>query len=247
MVIRPPDPLVTGVTLACAPYSSAEAVRRLLHLAYRDCVQVLDLTYGSGGFWKLPLPPGIALAINSWPEPAVLDMARRQYPLPLTDTGGICEFFNADYTAAAEVLSPTFGRVFDLVVLDPPHLADAGKTGLMRARYGTEVGSAALERNVRWGMQAAMRHASLGVLVKVADSAHGGKTLWLSEWVREEAARGGWKLHSALVTYRPSHTVDPKHRAVRVPRCNYATYLAFRRDPRHLDFDRLYARQQRVA
>src|SRR5436190_759934 len=66
VVIRPPDPLVTAApTLAFSRYDSSEAVRRLLHLAYRDCTTVLDLTYGSGGFWRGPRPPGITL-LTDW-------------------------------------------------------------------------------------------------------------------------------------------------------------------------------------
>lgn len=238
-MIRPPDPLVATPTLAVAPYGSAEAVRRLLHLAYRDCVTVLDLTYGAGRFWEAPLPPGIVLSKNVW--------TGTQAATRVSDS---LWRYSVDFTDAR----PLDGKSFDLVAYDPPHVADAGAGGLYKARYGTAKGTAALRLLIEEGFLEARRLARLGVLVKLADHAHGGEWLHLTDWVNR--VRGGYNqytlgdapfLYCALHTYRPSNTVDPKWTVQRVPRSNGATYLCFRLDsPKHRDFDREYARQEKA-
>lgn len=237
MVIRPPDPLVTTPTLAHAPYASAEATRRLLHLAYRDCATVLDLTYGAGRFWKGPLPPGITLMTNN------LDTSRP------TD-------FHMDFTRPEP-----FGRTFDLVVYDPPHVADAGKGGLYAARYGTATTTYALRMLIERGLSTAIGAANVGVLVKVTDHAHGGEWLPLSRWVTARAVEWGMGVYCTLQTYRRSPAVDPKWKVQRVPRSNGAVWIAFRytvgvgkkywgRHHRvgvpHRDFDREYIRQEKA-
>src|SRR4051812_16049444 len=64
-VIRPPDPAIQGETLTHMPIKSDEAVRRLLHLSFRDAGSALDLTHGAGGCWSEPLPPGLRIATNN--------------------------------------------------------------------------------------------------------------------------------------------------------------------------------------
>jgi hypothetical protein len=216
-MIRPPDPAVRGTTLAYMQVGSAEAVRRVLDLAYRDCETALDLTYGTGAFWKGPRPPGLTLETNS-PDPAAptdhhLDF-RRTY---------------MEYES------------FDLVIYDPPHLADGGANGVLAARYGTVNGVHALKRLVQDGLMEAWRLARLGLLVKVTDHYHGGELVPLSHWVRAPLHRPYLVLH----TYRPHALLDGRWRVQRAPRSNGATYLAFCKDGwRHKDFERLYERQQ---
>src|SRR6266540_2675654 len=113
-VLRPPDPAIQGPTLqymANPPVASHDAVRRLAHLAARDAEGALDLTYGAGGCWRAPLPPGIALTTND------LD---RSLPTDL----------HLDYRATG-----LRDGSFDLVVYDPPHTADNGEHGHFCARY----------------------------------------------------------------------------------------------------------------
>jgi hypothetical protein len=118
--IRPPDSSIRGVPMHYMPVVSAAATRRILHLAYRDCWTVLDLTYGAGGFWRDPLPPGIALTTNN-PDPAsAADL-------------------HVDFTATGLADS-----AYDLVIYDPPHLADGGRRSIMAARFGTVKGTAGL-------------------------------------------------------------------------------------------------------
>jgi hypothetical protein len=220
-VIRPPDPAIRGTTMRYMPIGSAEAVRRLVHLAFRDCATALDLTYAHGRFWADPLPPGLTVTSNNLDpsSPAELHL----------------DFMATDLPDGA----------YDLVIYDPPHVADAGQTGIMGRRYGTVRGIAALRELIEAGAREAWRLARVGVLVKVADHAHQGRHQPLSRWVEDAL---GAELSFDLHTYRTAYVRDGKHRATRVPRSNGATWLVLRKGgPMHLDFDRLYERQETRA
>lgn len=217
LLIRPPDPAIVGTTLTYMAIRSHDAVRRLLHLAFRDAHTLLDLTYAAGGFWKRPFPPGIALTSNSLNASALADL-----DLDFTETG-------------------LPDGSYDLAVYDPPHIADGGRASIMAGRYGTIKSTAALRSLVQAGAREAWRISSVGVLVKVADSSHGGELLLLSDWVKAVIPM---QPYVVLHTVRPGYLRDGKHRAYRVPRSNGAVWLAFRKaGHRHMDFDRLYARQ----
>jgi hypothetical protein len=218
-MIRPPDPVIQGPPLRFMPIRSHEAVRRLAHLAFRDAHSALDLTYLDGAFWRDPLPPGLTITGNNL-DPA----SGAALHLDFTGTG----------------LSD---GSYDLVVIDPPHVADAGASGIMGTRYGTVRGAAALRELIEAGCREAWRIADVGMLVKVADHAHQGQEQPLSDWVK---AAIPMLTYNVLHTYRPTYLRDGKHRATRVPRNNGATYLAFRKSgPIHIDFERLYERQAR--
>lgn len=215
---RPADPCVSGVTLAYGPYSSADACRRLIHLAFRDAHTALDLTYAHRGFWRDPLPPGLTVASNNLDPDADTDLH-----LDFTQTG-----LSAD--------------AYDLAVYDPPHIADGGKDSIMARRFGTVKGTAELRDLIQAGAREAWRISHVGILVKVADHCHGGELLRLSAWVTDVIPV---RPYIVLHTYRPFGLTDGKWRVQRAPRSNGAVWLAFRRSGhRHTDFDRLYAQQQ---
>jgi hypothetical protein len=217
-MIRPPDAAIVGTTLAYMSIGSAEAVRRLAHLAFRDAHTALDLTYAHGRFWADPLPPGLTVTGNNLDPSSDADL-------------------HLDFTATG---LPS--GAYDLVIYDPPHVADAGLGGIMGSRYGTIRGTAALRALIRAGAREAWRVASVGILVKVADHAHQGEHLALSDWVKAVVPTAPY---TVLHTYRPTYLRDGKHRVTRVPRSNGATWLAFRKAGyRHIDFDRLYERQE---
>jgi hypothetical protein len=223
MTIRPPDPVLKGQTalIYMTETPSHLAVRHLLHLAFRDCVTVLDLTYGAGGFWNDPLPPGITVLRN------ILDASREAE-------------FHRDYGETGLPASSA-----DLVAFDPPHTADNGEGGHFKQRYGGTVkGNIALMADIRTGVAEAWRLASIGILVKVADSSHGGEYLPESTWVQQEVGRVPY---AVIHTVKPHPILDPKHRVQRVPKSNGAVYLAFRKDShRHKNWDALYERQERA-
>lgn len=216
-MIRPPDRSVKDRTLAYGAYSSAEATRRYIHLAFRDAHTAIDLTAAYGGFWKPPAPPGLAITTNNL-DPS----SRADLHLDFTDTG-------LDEGA------------FDLAVYDPPHLADLGADSIMGKRFGSATGSVGLDELVTAGVREAWRIARLGILVKLADSSHGSEFLQLSRWVADQFdARPYFVAH----TTRPP-LEDGKWKVQRVPRSNGAVYLVWRKDGhQHRDFDALYERQE---
>jgi hypothetical protein len=217
-MIRPPDPAISDVTMRYMPIGSAEAVRRLVHLAFRDCATALDLTYAHGRFWVDPLPPVLALTTNNLDPSSAADLHLDFMATGLPD------------------------GAYDLVIYDPPHLADGGSTGIMGRRYGTVRGTPALRALIEAGAREAWRIAAVGTLVKVADHSHQGRHQQLTRWVEDAV---GAELYFDLHAYRSTYLRDGKHRATRVPRSNGATWLVFRKSgPMHLDFDRLYERQE---
>lgn len=220
-MIRPLDPAILTPTMTYMPIGSAEATRRLLHLAFRDARTVIDLTYAKGGFWKHPYPPGIALTSNNLTVTALTDL-------------------HLDFTATGLP-----DGAYDLAVYDPPHIADGGTASIMAKRYGTIKSTAGLRRLVEDGAREAWRISSVGVLVKVADSSHGSELLLLTDWVKAVIPV---QPYAVLHTVRPGYLKDGKHRQFRVPRSNGAVWLAFRRSGHHhVSFDALYARQEQAA
>lgn len=214
--IRPPDPSIKGKTLMYAPYSSAEAVRRYSHLAFRDAHTAIDLTTASGGFWTPPVPPDLAITTNNIDPSSVADLH-----LDFTRTG-------------------LPDGSYDLVFYDPPHLADLGADSIMGKRFGSARGRDGLNAQVTAGVREAWRIARVGIIVKLADSSHGGEFLQLSRWAIDNLG---------VQPYFVAHTTrlpleDGKWKVQRVPRSNGACYLAFRKEGHvHHDFDRLYERQ----
>lgn len=216
-MIRPPDPTIKDRTLAYGAYSSAEATRRYIHLAFRDAHTALDLTVASGGFWRWRVPPGLDVTTNNLDPSSVADL-------------------HLDFTATGLP-----DGSYDLVIYDPPHLADLGDESIMGRRFGSALGSDGLDRLVTDGVREAWRLARVGILVKLADSSHGSEFLQLSRWVFDAlAVRPYFVAH----TTRPQ-LEDGKWKVQRVPRSNGAVYLVWRKEGHvHRDFDALYERQE---
>lgn len=216
-VIRPPDPSIKDRTLMYGPYSSAEATRRYIHLAFRDAHTAIDLTAAHGGFWKPPVPPGLAVTTNNLDPASNADLH-----LDFTDTH-------------------LPDDAYDLVVYDPPHLADLGAESIMGQRFGSAQGTEGLDRLVTAGALEAWRIARIGMLVKLADHSHGGEFLQLSRWVMDRLG---------IAPYFVAHTtraplLDGKWEVQRVPRSNGAVYIVWRKgSQQHRDFDGLYERQE---
>jgi hypothetical protein len=72
--------------------------------------------------------------------------------------------------------------------------------------------------------------------VKVADHEHGGRLLELSQWVRGVLGSPSMVLHTVRASGKK--LTDGRWKVQRSPRCNYATFLTFRRDgARHRAWD----------
>src|SRR5215212_10672776 len=132
-MIRPPDPAISGVTMRYMPIGSGEAVRRLAHLAFRDAHSGLDVTFAHGGFWRDPQPPGLTVTSNNLDPSSAADL-------------------HLDFTATGLP-----DGAYDLVIYDPPHIADGGKVGLMAGRFATVRGIDALRELIQAGAREAWR------------------------------------------------------------------------------------------
>jgi ParB-like chromosome segregation protein Spo0J len=118
----------------------------------------------------------------------------------------------------------------DIVVYDPPHLADAGDESLMRHRFGT-YGSRHLEGVICAGAAEAFRVARLGVVVKVCDYVHGQRLIRETGWVIDELGEPYEIVHET----RTHAVVDPRWREQLSAWNNSASYLVFRKDgPLHV-------------
>lgn len=216
--LRPPDPAFgSGLPPRTGRYSSAQAMRLLAHCYFRDCWSALDLTFGSGLFWKSPVPPGLTITTNNL-DPS----SRADLHLDFTDTG-------------------LPDGSYDLAVYDPPHLADLGAASFMRARFGT-ARSEGFRAMIEGGALEAWRIARVGILVKLADGPHGGRYQQLTRWVEGVIpVPPVFELHAiGRPTPRSAGEIS------RVPRGNDASWLVFRRDGhggRYPDFIRQDERQ----
>ena len=215
--IRPPDPQLGADTgLRIGRYSSAEAVRILLHCFFRDAHTAIDLTYGAGRFWKAPYPPGLTLVTNNVDPSAPTDVH--------------VDFRATGFSDAA----------YDVAIWDPPHLPHLAPTSFMARRYGTVRSTAAFRAMIEAGAREAWRISSVGIIVKLADFPNGGAYLPLTSWAYD--ALGTEPCYVMHTIGRPSPR--PNGEVGRVPRSNGADWLVFRKDGhRYPDFVRLYERQ----
>ena len=186
--------------------STAAIVADILNVAFGDARSVVDVTYGLGKFWD-----GSAHVRVTAHD---LDPAR-------APDGP------ADFRAL-----PYGNETFDVVLFDPPHVADGGKASIMARRYGT-FKAAEHERAVRAGVAEAWRVARLGIITKIADHTHGQRLLLESDWVRSTLDNRA--PYEIVYQTRRRSIVDPRWRAQLSAYNNGATFLAFRKgDQRHI-------------
>jgi hypothetical protein len=217
-LIRPPDPkLGTDTGVRIGSYSSAEALRILLHCFLRDAHTAVDLPYGAGQFWKPPHPPGLTVTTNNIDASTSTDL-------------------HVDFTATGLP-----DAAFGVGIYDPPHLPHLAPTSFMARRYGTVRSSAGFQAMIEAGTLEAWRIASVGIVVKLPDFPNGGAYLPLTSWATE--ALGVSPCYVMHTVGRPSPR--PNGEIGRVPRNNGADWLVFRKDGnRYPDFIMLYERQQ---
>lgn len=216
-IYRPRDPHIRGLTLEYMRLLSHQATRRLVDLAFRDAHSAIDLTYAHGGCWRGPLPPGLALTTSNLDPTADTDLHLNYLATGLDD------------------------EAYDLVVFDPVHLADGGKSSIMARRFGTVKSSKQLRAELEAGALEAWRVARVGLIVKVTNHCHGGRWHPQSTWVQNALPMLPYfEMHA----YKPRNLESSLWKEARVPRSNGAVWLAFRKDsPVHKSFDALYARQ----
>ena len=127
--------------------SVAEVMTSIITTLVEDVDRALDVTYGEGLFWD-----------GSWSGRVVahdLDETRA--------LDGVMDFTNLQYDDAS----------WPLVVIDPPHNADAGENSIMGQRYGTVKGQAELEQLIIDGVRECWRVCEKALIVKITDQTHG--------------------------------------------------------------------------
>jgi hypothetical protein len=125
---------------------------------------------------------------------------------------------------------PYLDQSRDVVLFDPPHIADGGKRSVMAARYGTYRASQ-LPDVIRQGTREAWRVSRLGIVVKVTDHVHSQRFIMQSEWVR--AALEDVPLCAEIYQFRSHPFIDSKWKKQYSARSNGSTFLIFKHGPPH--------------
>jgi hypothetical protein len=169
---------------------------------FPDAATALDVTYGSGAFW----------------DGSAHVSVRAHDGDPTRAPDGVVDFRD---------LSRYQDDEFDVVLFDPPHLADAGDS-IMRERFGTYE-QKELELTMCQGAVEAWRVARMGVVIKVTDHVHGlpdalfrRQTGWVIEAIGQEP-------YDVVHQVRTSPLVDPKWQQQLSAYNNGSTYLIFRK------------------
>jgi hypothetical protein len=180
-------------------------VAQILRVYFPDAETALDSTGGDRGFWDGSEPVQVtALFVD-----------------PERSDGATGDFRQLDYDDAS----------FDVVLFDPPHLADSSAGALMAEKFGT-VPDDEIEGVVSDGCREAWRVARLGVVVKVTDHVHGQRYVLESDWVR---AAIGQPPYDEVYQVRPNAMIDPKWEEQLSAYNNGSTYLIFRKgDSKHV-------------
>lgn len=198
-------------------WTDASILSQVIGLHYSSPPFSLDATYGGGRMWR-----GCAY------QPTVR-LDRR--PLP-----------NVDVVATWDHLPGLFGaQPFELVVWDPPHLADGGQ-GAMRGTWDTAYGVAG--DNVRGHasishLYADFLHAARGalapaglLLAKIADQVHQSEQQLQAVDFVVAARAAGWTVCEMLPKMRPAGAMDPKWRRQRHIRKAWSYWIAAHPGPR---------------
>src|SRR5207249_332023 len=106
---------------------------------------------------------------------------------------------------------------YDVVVYDPPHLADGGEASIMARRYGTVKGTDPVRALIVAGCAEAWRIARVGILVKATNSGHGGEFNQLSLWMQSAVPV---RPYAEMHTFRVVNLKDGKWTVQRLPHNN---------------------------
>jgi hypothetical protein len=177
-------------------------VALILRVLFPDAAMALDVTYGSGAFW----------------DGSAHVSVRAHDADPTRAPDGVMDFRALEYD----------DDTFDVVLFDPPHLADAGELSLMRERFGT-YSLAELKLAMCEGASEAWRVGRLGIVVKVTDHIHAGEGPWFRRqtgWVIDVI---GQEPYDVVHQVRSTPLVDPKWQQQLSAYNNGSTYLIFRK------------------
>ena len=189
--------------------TSAQVVAKLLRVLLPDARTVLDMTYGSGRFWR---------GTNADVEVTGIDI-----------NPGRAKHVCADFTRL-----PFADDSFDVAIFDPPYHTDMGrgKASVMGARFGAYPSLDRLYTAVVEGCFEADRVSRLGMIVKVQDYVHSSRLVEMTQWVRDALERPAYQRVDLV---RPHKLLDPKWGEQLSAYSNSATFLVYRHgDQRHI-------------
>jgi len=186
--------------------NNAELILGCKRLGYLDDeYEILDPTYGYGGFWKLWMPPFLfAHDIEGAKAPS-----------------GVEDFTNLRYK----------NDRFDAVVFDPPYKLNGTPSGSMDERYGVHVVRTWQDRHrlIEDGIVECIRVLKPEgfLLLKCQDQVCSGKVRWQTRLFADWAEEHGVDLidRMDLLAYRP----QPAGRRQVHARRNHSTLLVFRK------------------
>lgn len=180
--------------------TNAEMIADAAYLGY-VVPPVLDLTYGTGGFWTIHRPLG--LVTND------VDPGRGYYHHDARKT-------------------PWPDASFATVVFDPPYkLAGTPASGEMDDRFGTTtyVSRGDVQALLSDGIREAARLSGRWVLVKCMDQVNGGKIRWQTDEATRVATGAG--LHKVDILMLRRWRPQPPGRSQQHAGRNYSTLLVF--------------------
>lgn len=205
-------PMHTPLLRFCQDLETPVIIAQILRVYFPDAETALDATGGHGGFWDGSEPVQVTAL----------------YVDPQRTDGAAGDFRQLDYVDGE----------FDVVLFDPPHLADSSSGSIMAERFGT-VPDVELEGVIRDGCREAWRVSRTGIIVKVTDHVHGQRYVLESDWVRSALEVAPY---DEVYQVRSGAMIDPKWEEQLSAYNNGSTYLIFRKDgPVHRPRTRLDA------
>lgn len=198
---RKPLPTHTPLLRFCQDLDTSVIVAQILRVYFPDAETAFDSTGGDGGFWDGSEPVQVT-ALYVDPQHAA--------------DSDVADFRQLEYD----------DERFDVVLFDPPHIADGGTDSIMAAKFGTYANED-LADVIGDGVREAWRVARLGIIVKVTDHVHGQRYVLESDWVREAIDQVPFdEVHQV----RSGAMVDPKWEEQLSAYNNGSTFLIFRKD-----------------
>ena len=198
---RKPLPTHTPLLRFCQDLPTPIIVAQILRVHFPDAESALDPTGGDGGFWDGSESVDVT-ALYVDPQRAAV--------------GEVADFRHLEYDDES----------FDVVLFDPPHVADGGADSIMAEKFGTYADED-LPDVIRDGVREAWRVARLGIVVKVTDHVHGQRYVLESDWVRDAV---GQPPYDEVYQVRSGAMIDPRWEEQLSAYNNGSTYLIFRKD-----------------
>jgi len=193
-------PTHTPLLRFCQGLETPVIIAQILRVYFPDAETAFDSTGGASGFWDGSEPVKVTAL----------------YVDPQRADGAVGDFQQLDWDDES----------FDVVLFDPPHLADSSAGAIMAEKFGS-VPDDELQDVICGGCREAWRIARLGVIVKVTDHVHAQRYVLESDWVRTAI---GQPPYDEVYQVRSGAMIDPKWEEQLSAYNNGSTYLIFRKD-----------------